>query len=194
MKYLIIAFIVLMFTPIQGQDAALPFREIPQYPDTYSPGNVMGRLIDGLGFRYFWATEGLRTEDLKFRPSEEGRSLEETIDHIYGLSLTIVNSPQSKVNESSDWSHLGFEEKRRETLVNFQKASELFKSGKPGDMDGYRVIFKRDENISEYPFWNMINGPIADALHHTGQIVTLRRSSGNPINPKVSVFNGRLRE
>jgi hypothetical protein len=40
----------------------------------------------------------------------------------------------------------------------------------------------------------MINGPIADALWHAGQVVTLRRVSGNPINPKVSVFNGRLRD
>lgn len=178
-----------------AQDQSLPYRTIPDYPLNYSAGNVLGRLIDGLGFRYYWATEGLRKEDLQFRPTDQSRSLAETIDHIYGLSLTIVHAPQSKANiRPLDWSHLSFEDKRKATLENFETASKLIKAGDPNDMESYQVIFKRGENSSEYPFWNMINGPIADALHHTGQVVTLRRTSGNPINPKVSVFNGKLRE
>lgn len=178
-----------------SQDQSLPYYEIPGYPSDYSAGNVMGRLLDGLGFRYYWATEGLRKEDLRYRPTEASRSLEETIDHIYGLSLTIVNAPQSISNIGPlDWSHLSYEEKRKATLLNIQKASELVKAGKANDMENYRVIFERGTNRSEFPFWNMINGPIADALWHTGQVVSLRRTSGNPINPKVSVFNGRLRE
>lgn len=47
---------------------------------------------------------------------------------------------------------------------------------------------------SEFPFWNMLNGPIADALWHVGQVVSFRRSSGNPFNSKVSVFSGKVRE
>ena len=44
------------------------------------------------------------------------------------------------------------------------------------------------------PFWNIINGPISDALWHCGQVVMLRRASGNPFNSKVNVFSGKLRE
>ena len=178
-----------------SQDQSLPYYEIPDYPQSYSAGNAMGRLIDGLGFRYYWATEGLRPEDLAFRPSEGSRSVEEILDHIYGLSLTIVNAPQSKPNvRPIDNQPQSFEEKRAATLDNFQKASQLLKAGGPNAMADYKVIFERDGNQSEFPFWNMINGPIADALWHAGQVMTLRRVSGNPINPKVSVFNGKLRE
>ncbi len=179
---------------IQGQNS-LPYYEIPTHPDTYSAGNVMGRLVDGLGFRYYWATEGLRDEDLLYKPSAEGRALEETLDHVYGLSLTMVNAPQSIVNERPvDWSEMTFKEKRAQTLMNFQKASELMKAGDPDEMESYRVLFKRGENLSEFPFWNLINGPVSDALWHTGQLVLMRRAAGNPINPKVSVFTGKLRE
>ena len=192
--FFIIILIMTTEMSIQGQNT-LPYHEIPSNPDTYSAGNVMGRLVDGLGFRYYWATESLGEEDLKYQPSVEGRTMDETLDHIYGLSLTIANAPQSIVNvRPADWSEMTFEQKREQTLMNFQKASELLKTGSPDDMEGYRVIFKRGENRSESPFWNMINGPIADAIWHTGQVVLMRRAAGNPINPKVSFFTGRLRE
>ena len=178
----------------QSQDQSLPYYQIPEAPDDYSAGNVLGRLLDGLGFRYYWATEGLRDEDLQFRPTEESRSIDETLDHLYGLSLSIVNSVQSIPNVRRGQNEMSFEEKRKATLLNIQKASNLVKGDGPSDIDGYQVIFERDGGRSEFPFWNMINGPIADALWHTGQVVSLRRTSGNPFNSKVSVFNGRLRE
>ncbi len=193
-EFLIIVLIMTTNMNAQSQNL-LPYYEIPPHPDTYSASNVMGRLVDGLGFRYYWATEGIREQDLKYKPSPEGRSLEETLDHIYGLSLTIVNAPQSIVNERpADWSDMTFQQKRAQTLKNFQKASGLMKAGHPDAMENYRVIFKRGENQSEFPFWNMINGPISDALWHTGQLVLMRRTAGNPISPKVNVFTGRLRE
>jgi len=56
----------------------LPFREIPAYPESYSAESVVARMIDGLGFRFYWATEGLRPEDLAFRPTPESRSSDTT--------------------------------------------------------------------------------------------------------------------
>ncbi len=47
---------------------------IPANQETSASGNVVARIIDGLGFRYYWGTEGLREEDLKFKPSEEART------------------------------------------------------------------------------------------------------------------------
>lgn len=175
--------------------STLPFSEIPDYPDSYTAGTVMGRMIDGLGFRYYWATEGLTEKDLNYKPSEEARTLMETLDHLLGLSETIVNAPQSLPNvRPMDLSQLSYSQKRGRTLQNLAKASELLKQGQDSDMEGYQVIFKSGDNQSEYPFWNMINGPIADALWHTGQVVLMRRASGNPFNSKVSVFSGRVRE
>ena len=42
-------------------------------------------MVDGLGFRYFWATEGLTEKDLAYRPSEGARTTMETLEHISGL-------------------------------------------------------------------------------------------------------------
>ena len=73
-----------------------------------------------------------------------------------------------------------------------KKASDILKS--TNNLEQHTILFERNGNTSEFPFWNNINGPIADALWHAGQIVMLRRMSGNPINPKVNVFLGKLND
>ncbi len=195
---LILSILFMQETTAQNSDARdpdLPYYQIPEYPDTYTAGNVSARMIDALGFRYYWATEGLREEDLKFKPSEMARTTKETLDHIYGLSRLIVNAPDRKPNDGSrEKSELTFQQLREKTLQNFKRASDLLKSDNGKDMEKNKIVYKRDENTTEYPFWNLINGPIADAIWHVGQVVSFRRSSGNPLNPKVSVFNGKLRK
>ena len=171
----------------------LPYYQIPSYPEAYTPGTVAARMVDALGFRYYWATEGLREEDLKFRPSEHARTSMETLDHIYQLSILIVNAPDQKANGPRDDKKLTFEQIRAKTLQNFQRASDLLKASKDNDMEDFRIVFKGGEKNSGVPFWKVLNGPIADAIWHVGQIVSFRRSSGNPFNSKVSVFDGKLR-
>lgn len=179
----------------QTDSMVLPYQQIPEYPSDYSPGNILSRLIDGLGYRYYWATEGLTEEDLAFSPVEGARTLIETLTHIYGLSETIVNAPQNLPNiQPADWSGLSFDTLRHLTLANLQRASELCLNKRADEVADFSVIFQRGERSSEFPYWHMINGPIADALYHTGQVVTLRRASGNPINPKVNVFMGKNRQ
>jgi hypothetical protein len=58
------------------------------------------------------------------------------------------------------------------------------------DLEKANVIFDRGGKQSQFPLWNLINGPISDALYHTGQVVSFRRSSGNPIPKGVNVFLG----
>lgn len=174
----------------RGQEQ-LPYYEIPDAPDHYSAGTVVSRLIDGLGFRYYWATEGLRTEDLAYRPSAEARTSRETLEHIYGLCNMVLNSALKQPNSNEDISSLTFEELRRRTLENLAKASGVFRNN--DDISDFKIIFKRGEETSEIPFWNQLNGPIADALWHVGQVVSMRRSSGNPFNSKASVFSGKVR-
>ena len=72
-------------------------------------------------------------------------------------------------------------------------ASDILKSGKQ-KLEDSKMIFKNGDKSTEYPFWNEINGPISDALWHIGQVVTFRRSSGNPFNSKVSVLSGKVRQ
>ena len=179
-------------TSAQGD---LPYREIPAYPEAYTAGNVAARVVDGLGFRYYWATEGLRPEDLTFQPNKDGRTSLETITHIYDLSVTIVNATKKAVNDNTvKKPALTFEEMRRKTLDNIKTASAILKKCTDKEMGEFKIVFKCEKGITEYPFWNQLNGPIADALWHTGQVVSFRRGSGNPFNSKVSVLSGKVRE
>ena len=172
----------------------LPYREIPDYPSEYTAGTVTARVLDGLGFRYYWATEGLRPEDLQFQPNKDGRTSLETITHIYELTGTIVNAAKSLPNDNTQPKPtLTFEEMRRKTLENVRDASELLKKLSDKEVSQLKVIFKTERGVSEFPFWNELNGPIADALWHTGQVVSFRRGSGNPFNAKASVFTGKVR-
>ena len=161
----------------------LPYYEIPEHADNYTAGSVASRMLDGLGFRYYWATEGLRVEDLAYKPSESGRTSAETIDHLLGLSNFILNSISTEKSNDKD-EILTFIEKRKQTLLNIKKASEILRT-----IDDVSQ-FDNDR----FPFWNIINGPTSDALWHCGQVVMLRRASGNPFNSKVNVFSGKLRE
>ena len=194
---LLVTYIILISIPLNAQNmknADLPYYQIPDYPETYTAGSVAARMVDGLGFRYYWATEGLREVDLQYKPSEEGRTCAETIDHIYGLSWVILNATNEDINDFTlKRPTLSYEEKRRKTLDNLFQASTILRTANENSMEKFKVIFKSNSGTREYPFWNNINGPIADAIWHCGQIVLLRRASGNPFNSKASVFSGKLR-
>ena len=178
-------------TEAQETTIELPYSVIPVSPVEYNEHTVAARMIDGLGFRYYWATEGLREEDLNYQPSETSRTTLETIVHIYNLSNTIVNSTLSKPNvRGGNTEEYNFYDYRKMTLQNFEKASNNLKDENVPAMNDLKIIFQRGERNIDFPFWNMINGPIADAIWHTGQVVAFRRASGNPLPPGVSVFNG----
>lgn len=176
---------------VRGQDQ-LPYATLPDYPESYTPGTVAARVVDGLGFRYYWATEGLREEDLKFKPNDDARTSGETLQHIYAMSYNLVNatkkisSGSSKIN-----SDISFADLRIQTLRNFEEASHILKANGDKGLEDFNLVFKGDNYEVSYPFWNLLNGPIADMLWHVGQVVTFRRSSGNPFNGNMSVLTGR---
>ncbi|MDH5474992.1 MAG: hypothetical protein OEX22_04815 [Cyclobacteriaceae bacterium] len=199
MKYFGLILVILTFSfAINAQDmkninvdAADYYSQIPDYPDQYTSTNIAARMVDGLGFRYYWATRGLRNEDLTFSPNDDARTTSQTLDHIYTLTLIVRNSvtggSNSKNENSEAWS---FEKKRAKTLENISEVSKRLKASSEEDLSNYIAVFEQGERITKYPFWNMINGPIADAIWHIGQVVSFRRSSGNPISPGVSMLNG----
>ncbi len=191
-NFIVLTFLLTSTLMTAQEKNELPYAEIPPAPDAYTPGGVVSRMIDGLGFRYYWATEGLRPEDLEYKASPEGRTSEETADHILGLSYVVLNSALQQVNEPREEESLTFDQKRERTLKNLEQASRIFRSAR--DLNDYPVVFRGKESNVEYPFWNQVNGPISDALWHCGQLVMLRRASGNPFNSKVSVFTGKLRD
>ncbi|MTI39752.1 hypothetical protein E1140_09625 [Fulvivirga lutimaris] len=171
--------------------SSLPYREVPENPKEYSAGTVAARLIDGLGFRFYWATDGLTESNLNFKPSEEGRTIAQTVQHIYEMSFMVVNATTNKVNQRADTT-LTFMQMREQTLSNLYQASEILK--KSDDLENMKIIYEGKNGRVEYPFWNHLNGPIADCLWHVGQIVSMRRTDGNPIAGNLSFFNGKVVE
>lgn len=171
------------------------YYQIPSYPEKFDATTVAARMIDALGFRYYWATEGLREVDLSFAPSKKARTSARTIDHILDLTHITLYAVSGEVAPAIDKTNMSVAEKRNLALRNLMEASETLKRATRKSMEEMQIIFAgSDGSPSEFPFWNVINGPIADAIHHTGQIVSFRRTTGNPINPKISVFSGTVRE
>ena len=172
---------------------SLPYHEIHEAPVAITAGAVLSRTIDGLGYRYYWATKDLRPDDIAWLPGNNGRSAKQTLDHLYGLSLMILNTAQKVPNvRPLDMPEVNFKKLREMTLHNIKKASDVFRA--EHDLSNHHIIFKRGDNMSEVSLWNLMNGPMADAIYHVGQIVSYRRSAGNPMHPGVNVFVGKTTE
>ncbi len=91
---------LLFFTKTFAQDmsttAATFFIEIPEYSTTYTPSAIIVRMIDGLGYRFNWATDGLRPTDLEYRPTDDARNTEQTLVHVFELSVLILNAAKNQ--------------------------------------------------------------------------------------------------
>ena len=171
------------------------FKDISEYPTEINNGNIISRMINGLGYRYYWATEKLKENDLRYRPSKDAYSTKETMVHIFTLSKTVYNTTLSKINERPDIDiPSDYESIRNETLQFLEKASKNFSNLKSEELDKMKIKFNRGGTTKSFPIWNLLNGPIADAIYHTGQIVSFRRTTGNPIDSSVNVFMGSYKQ
>lgn len=196
MKILVLSLTLLLSLTLQSQEKmndSLPYATIPEAHKSFTPGTVLSRVIDGLGFRYYWASEGLTVDNLEYAPGNDGRSIKQTLEHIHGLSEVILNAAKKLPNDrTTQPEKLESMAVRKKTLKNLKEASELFAAST--DLKAHNIIFETKKGTATHSFWNGINGPIEDAIWHAGQIVVLRRSDGNPINSKVNVFLGKLNE
>ena len=186
---LIIIFIPLVsFTQTTSQGDDLPFSEIGDYPNEFSQSNIVSRMIEGLGYRYYWATKSLNENDLNYKPSDDSRTTFEVIKHIHELTIMISSSFENKIvdfpSEQYDYKLL-----REKTLLNLKYIHDELKSSP--DFSKLSISFQRGDSTMSFPFWNQINGPISDALWHCGQVVMNRRASGNPLQKGVNVFIGK---
>lgn len=172
----------------------LPLHEIPPAPDEVTSGNVIARMVQGLGYRYYWASNALRKEDLAYRPSEEAASLLETLQHLYGLADVIRNTALSTPSKRPLEVPEDYKTLRKGTLDLLEEAQQLYLDKTAAEVAAMQVKFDRGEKISSFPVWNLLNGPLADALYHTGQLVSFRRTAGNPIDSGVNVFMGKTKQ
>ena len=194
MKALFFILLGLYHLTVMSQNSEY-FKDISEYPTEINNGNIISRMINGLGYRYYWATEKLKKNDLIYRPSKDAYSTKETMVHIFTLSKTVYNTTLSKINERPDIDIPGdYESIRNETLQFLEKASKNFSNLNSEELDQMKIKFIRGVTIKSFPIWNLLNGPIADAIYHTGQIVSFRRTTGNPIDSSVNVFMGSYRQ
>ena len=154
------------------------FKKLEGYPDAVSGGSVIARLLDGLGFRFYWATEGLIPEDYRFSPGSGCYSIDELVAHIWGLVNWI------------GLSSLGHGERRPQD-VQSQRESVLRMLKRLRDHFAALSDLELGEiEVDGHPFWRLLNGPMADALTHVGQINSFRRLAGHPAK-KSRPFPGR---
>lgn len=163
----------------------LPFHTIPSCPDEPTATNSIARFVDGLGFRYHWATEGLTENEIAFRPDPSSKNMIEVLSHInelaYFINRVFGGSAQNEHPKT-------FIELRSSTLNLLAQVSERLKK-----MDDAQLIdfnLNGGSGANRNSFWYYLNGPIADALTHVGQITTWRRIAGNPQPRGVNVFLG----
>jgi len=152
MKNVLFLFTLFISSKLYAQDKTLPYYEIPAAAENYTAGSVASRIVDGLGFRFYWATEGLRAEDLSFKPSVDARTSEETIQHIYEMSRIIVNSTTNTANISGKHDKISFTEMRKQVLENLKTASDRLRKSTDQEMKNFKIIFKNGDQVSEYPF------------------------------------------
>ena len=79
-------------------------------------------------------------------------------------------------------------------MRNLEKAAQLFSEMNLETIQKIQVVFERKGKTSSFPIWNLLNGPLSDAIYHTGQLVSFRRTSGNTIQTGVNVFLGETKE
>lgn len=178
-------FMFSVYAQNQSKDT-LPYYEIPEYSKEFTAGTMAARMVDALGFRFYWASYDLKEKDLNYKLNKDGRSTAETINHIYDLSKIIVNSTLKKPNIRDEKSEMTYSEKRVATLKNLKQAADILRIS--DDISEFKIIFGEQK----IPFWNQVNGPIADAIWHCGQIAVYRRATENPINSKVNHFTGKV--
>ena len=191
MKKFLIVILTIISINVSAQNDNLPFKELGAYSEEFSSNNIVARMIEGLGYRFYWATESLTDKDLKYKPSEDSRSSLQTLEHIYGLGVFILYTFEGKEYDFSQ-DEMTFTELRNGTLKNLKIVYDMLNEN--ADISQMQVRLNLNGQSLAFPFWNAINGPISDSLWHTGQIVSSRRASGNPINPKVNVFIGKTME
>jgi uncharacterized damage-inducible protein DinB len=164
---------------------------VPAPPDEDTTGAVLARYIDGLGFRYHWAREGLSDAELTYRPDESARSVFEALGHIHNIVTMVLSAFTGETFElperQPEWK---FADLRRRTLEGLQEISDRLRQCAASDLETCQVRFLIGGQEHAFPFWNTINGTMSDALYHVGQVVAFRRSAGNPMDPAVNVFVG----
>ncbi len=136
----------------------LPYRKMPKYSEDINYGFVMSRIIDELGYTYYWASEGLNKEDFvnEYGSKNILYALLENIDQVSYIiaSLTLNDSISDNVYVEKSLNEL-----RKKMLFNLINASNKL----------YLT-----EDSANLPLWGILSKPISDVKWYTDQIISYR--------------------
>jgi hypothetical protein len=155
----------------------LPYYKLPDPPEEMNAANLLIRLVDTLGFRYRWATEGLREVNMEFQPCDSSMTLGDLMEHLY--NLIAVTDTFITGQEHGRGASMTLEERRKTTLDILVSLREKLHHLNDDYLEKRRWFVPWGGK--EYPIWFLINGPLSDALTHVGQVASWRRINGNPI-------------
>jgi len=170
------------------------YNTLPDAPEELDSNGVLARLVDGMGFRYHWATEGIQESLLSFRPCEGAMTLAELLAHMnvlvrwvdHELRRTLSDPPQEQdrgqLIPPTEWPLL-----RTDTLERLAGLRSLLAETSPKSLLGASITSRRKQGPQS--FWCAINGPLADFLTHVGQVASWRRIANDPA-PAADVFRG----
>lgn len=146
------------------------------------------RLLEGLGFRMRWACEGLREEDCTAVPIEGSWSIGEQLSHLVALTGF---GREALENGTAEWGGNAEEDRHplayRKALDHISAILTILRED-PSRLAKTQLTAGNGAHV--FPAAYLCNGPWADALHHVGQIVLLRKLTGNPA-PSAQPFLGQ---
>ena len=155
----------------------LPYETFPSAPEAVDGPGVLARLVDSMGFRYRWATEGLASEAMTFRSVEGAMSLGEVLAHLCVLVRWTEGSVRSSLAGENAGSYMEFvdvpetwDELRADTLERLVELRTLLASADSGLLSAATITGHPDHGPQS--FWCMLNGPLADFLSHVGQVAS----------------------
>ncbi len=129
-----------------------PYQTLPPSPKKLTEGNILARLVDGIGFRYRVATEGFTQKEIDFCPIEGSMNMMQLLDHIY--KLVAWTGTTFKLDFTKKQTLTSFEEYRLETLSLCQAFSDHLKTLTHKEINAVSVYSKRKaSNLQDYsPF------------------------------------------
>ena len=161
------------------------YQNLPAPPNDCTAANVLARLVDSLGYRFYLATNGLSEKEADFRPVEGSMNIRELLDHMHKVLFFAYQAFYSDASFRKGMHSL--EEYREGILELAHDFSGRLKEITEEELAASQVYLKRTD--THYSFWYLINGPIGDVLTHIGQINSWRRMAGNPVE-RTSPFTG----
>lgn len=165
------------------------FATLTKPAEPYLPGSLLSILVDGLAYRYYWATQAIRRSDMNFKATADARSIEELMAHILDLSEGVRNTIQGQVIQGQlQREKQSYTQVRNRTFENLKLISQFLLGKQNTELSSVNLALDLGDRMEVYGLEAILVGPLTDMGYHIGQIVYLRRCAGNPIARGVNPF------